>query len=78
MNTRKFIAPLFIATGLFLFSCGGSGEGEGTDSDSTQTSGFERQKNEGAVFADLQVLQYEVNGFDQLSLDQKKISLLFV
>jgi dipeptidyl-peptidase-3 len=73
MNTRKLIAPLFISTGLFLFGCGGSSEGEGTDSDSTQTSEFERQKNEGAVFADLQVLQYEVGGFDQLSLDQKKL-----
>jgi len=55
MNTRKFIAPIFISAALFLFSCGGSSDGDGTDTDSTQTSGFERQKNEGAVFADLQV-----------------------
>ncbi|MCG8575895.1 MAG: dipeptidyl peptidase 3 [Flavobacteriales bacterium] len=71
----KFLRPLslFALSGLLFTSCGGSGEGEGGDSDSTQTAQFERQKNDGNVFADLQVLQYDVTGFDQLSLDQKKL-----
>lgn len=29
-------------------------------------------------FADVQVLRYDIKDFDQLSLDQKKVSLLFI
>ncbi len=68
----KKLYTLVAIGGLFLASCGGSGEGHEGDSDSTAT-GFERQKNDGNVFADLQILQYEVTGFDKLSLDQKKL-----
>ena len=31
------------------------------------------KKNEGNVFADIQILQYEVSGFERLSLQQKKL-----
>lgn len=63
--------PIIILSVFFFVSCGGSGDGEGGDTDST--AAFEKQKNDGNVFADLQVLQYQVNGFDKLSLDQKKL-----
>ena len=70
---KHFIISAALAGG-FLASCGGTGESNDSDSaDSTQTAAFERQKNDGAVFADLQVLQYDIPGFDQLSLDQKKL-----
>lgn len=72
MKSLRYILPVFFLSSTILVSCGGSGEGEGGDADSTAT-GFEQQKNDGNVFADLQVLQYEVTGFDQLSLDQKKL-----
>lgn len=72
MNHAKYLLLIGLGFSLTLNSCGGS-DGEGGDSDSTNTSSFEKQKNEGAVFADVQVLQYQVNGFDRLSLDQKKL-----
>ena len=72
MNANKLFYPIFLSTALLLTSCGGSSDEETTDNDSTSTS-FEREKNEGNVFADIQILQYEVNGFDQLSIDQKKL-----
>lgn len=59
----------------FLASCGGEESTDSaTTSDSTVTSAeFVAQKNEGAVFADLQILEYEIPGFEKLSLDQKKL-----
>jgi len=70
---KKILISAALAGG-FLASCGGSGEKTETEkTDSTMTSSFERQKNEGNVFADLQVLNYDIPGFDQLSLDQKKL-----
>jgi len=70
---KKILISAALAGG-FLASCGGSGEKTETENnDSTLTSSFERQKNEGNVFADLQVLNYDIPGFDQLSLDQKKM-----
>ena len=72
MKSLRYLLPITLFFALIFTSCGGSGDGEGGNSDSTAT-GFEKQKNDGNVFADLQVLQYEVGGFDQLSLDQKKL-----
>lgn len=73
MTTNKILKPVLFASSILLFSCGGNSDGETSDSDSTSNSEFTAQKNEGNVFADIQVLQYEVTGFDQLSLDQKKL-----
>lgn len=70
---KKILISAALAGG-FLASCGGAGEKNDTENtDSTATSSFERQKNDGNVFADLQVLNYDIPGFDQLSLDQKKM-----
>ena len=70
---QKFIYTTAIA-GLLLSSCG---EGESHDttneSDSTSVTAFEAQKNEGKTFADVQMLNYEINGFDKLNLDQQKL-----
>lgn len=73
MKSLKALAFFFIPSVLLLSSCGGSANGEGSDEDSLSTATFEAQKNDGNEFADIQVLQYQVNGFDQLSLDQKKL-----
>ena len=70
MKFKQFF--LMVMTSVVLFSCGGSSSEETTDTDSTSAS-FEKQKNEGNVFADIQVLQYNIPGFDKLSLDQKKL-----
>jgi dipeptidyl-peptidase III len=72
MKSSHLLIPAFLFSFIFLPSCGGSAEGEGDGSDSTSSS-FEKQKNEGDTFADVQVLQYEVTGFDQLTLKQKKL-----
>jgi dipeptidyl-peptidase III len=70
---KKILISAALAGG-FLASCGGAGEKNDTENtDSTATSSFERQKNDGNVFADLQILNYDIPGFDQLSLDQKKM-----
>lgn len=70
LNNSALIFSL--ATSLILTSCGQESEPHVSDDDSTNT-GFERQKNEANVFADVQVLQYEVGGFDRLSLKQKTL-----
>ncbi len=63
-----------LVLGGLLVSCGGSGEEGTTDnSDSTKTASFEAQKNEDNKFADIAILQYDIPGFDKLSLDQKKL-----
>lgn len=63
-----------VLIGGLLSACGNAGENDETkDTDSTATVQFERQKNEGNVFADLQILNYDIPGFDKLSLDQKKL-----
>ncbi|MCH2233824.1 MAG: dipeptidyl peptidase 3 [Crocinitomicaceae bacterium] len=58
-----------------LTACGGGNEDAvSSDSDSTNTEDVvinETYENE--RIADLQVLSYEINGFDRLSLDQKKL-----
>ena len=74
LHKMKHILLSTIIVGGLLTSCGGS-EGTGSDSanDSTAVSSFEAQKNEGADFADITVLQYDIPGFDKLSLDQKKL-----
>ncbi|MEX1001879.1 MAG: dihydrofolate reductase [Crocinitomicaceae bacterium] len=69
MITQKTFWPTAAAFLFFISSCGGNPDREET----TQSSSFEQQKNEGNVFADIQVLHYEINGFDQLSIDQKKL-----
>jgi dipeptidyl-peptidase-3 len=73
MKFKQLFYPAIFASMLILPSCGGDSDPTETDSDSTATSEFEAQKNEGNLFADIQILQYEVGGFDKLSLDQKKL-----
>ncbi len=63
-----------VLIGGLLSACGNAGENDETNNtDSTATVQFERQKNEGNVFADLQILNYDIPGFEKLSLDQKKL-----
>lgn len=70
MISRILVAPL-LASSIVITSCGG------TDNhllpEEQDPVGFEAQKNEGNVFADIQILQYEVSGFERLSLQQKKL-----
>lgn len=60
--------------GAFFYSCGGGTDHETTnDSDSTNNTVEINEHYESERVADLQILSYEINGFDQLSLDQKKL-----
>ena len=72
---HKVIYTTAIA-GLLLSSCGGNDSHESTnDSDST-TAVIENNEDFEYVaerFGDLQILRYQVNGFDQLNLDQQKL-----
>ena len=61
--------------GGILASCGGSGENDDNNqdinSDSLQMT--DAGANNTERFADIQVLQYDIPGFDKLTLDQKKL-----
>ncbi|MDX2360414.1 MAG: dihydrofolate reductase [Crocinitomicaceae bacterium] len=70
MISKKFIVPIFAMCAL-LSSCG-------SDQDSTadNTSNVERKtptETQVDRFADIQILRYEIQDFDKLSLDQKKL-----
>ena len=71
---HKIIYTTAIA-GLLLASCGGGDSHENVpDSDSTvvveKSGAFEYVAES---FGDIQILRYQVNGFDQLTLDQQKM-----
>jgi len=70
MISKKLVASMLVSTAL-MYSCGGTDNH--LEPEQNETAGFQAQKNDGNVFADLQILQYEVNGFDRLSLQQKKL-----
>ncbi|MBD3637278.1 MAG: dihydrofolate reductase [Crocinitomicaceae bacterium] len=72
MKSLRLLSILFVSSVFILSSCGGSADGENNTTDSTAGE-FIKQKNDGNVFADLQILQYEIPGFDKLSLQQKKL-----
>ena len=78
-DLKRFIA----ATALFslLFSCNNNGTNTAANTDSTgvndtsATATYDTTfKVEAEAFADLQVLRYQVPGFDQLSLQQKQLA----
>jgi dipeptidyl-peptidase III len=68
MQKMNYFLPLISA--FLLFSCGGNSENKEVDKDSTSTepriTHFETE-----AFADVQVLSYEIPGFDSLTLQQK-------
>lgn len=70
MKNNLFFSSLL---SIILCSCGGETNEQGTVQKDESTSQFERQKNEGANFADIAVLNYEIPGFEKLSLAQKKL-----
>ncbi len=70
----KYIIPAAMVT-FALASCG-SGEKERTEETTEHTSSSERLKPTGTQvdrFADIQVLRYDIEGFDKLSTKQKKL-----
>ncbi len=72
---KHFIISGFLLAGI-LASCGGAEESENTDAtneniDSIVYTPLETGQIE--KFADLQILQYDIPGFHQLTLDQKKL-----
>jgi dipeptidyl-peptidase-3 len=61
--------------GLLLTSCG-DGDSHGDESNSDSTAVVENNADFEYVaesFGDIQMLRYQINGFDQLSLDQQKL-----
>jgi len=67
MISRKIAIPVLLCLGL-LYSCGSE---ETTETESTDR----KVPNEQQVdrFADIQILRYDIEDFDKLSLDQKKL-----
>lgn len=65
---HKYILSLILVTGL-LFSCQQKQPEPKVEQAQTQTDQFEYQSEQ---FADIKILRYQVPGFEQLSLDQKK------
>ena len=66
MISRKIAIPVLLCLGL-LYSCG--------TEETVETGSIDRKvpnKQQVDRFADIQVLRYDIVGFDQLSLDQKK------
>lgn len=74
MTMKHFIISGFLLAGI-LASCGGPKEAEGNDAADTVDSiaYTPLQTDQIEKFADLQILQYDIPGFHQLSLDQKKL-----
>jgi dipeptidyl-peptidase-3 len=65
---HKYILSLILMTGL-LFSCQQKQPEPKMEQAQTQTDQFEYQSEQ---FADIKILRYQIPGFEQLSLDQKK------
>ena len=72
MKINKLILTIATGTSLILTSCGNSSNSNMTDKDSTKTENtFDVECDN---FADLQVLRYEVEGFNDLSVSQKELA----
>ncbi len=69
MQKWKIPAMLLMSTSLLTASCNNSGGTKETKTDSTKAVEFDPN-----AFADLQVLKYEVPGFNELSLQQKQLA----
>ena len=65
----KYLVPIFLMAFL-MFACQGKQEQpEAAESQKTESADFEYLAEQ---FADLKILRYQIPGFDQLSLQQKK------
>ncbi|MBK6527515.1 MAG: dihydrofolate reductase, partial [Crocinitomicaceae bacterium] len=69
---QKFIYSLPLLAAFYLFSCGGSAESTGETKDSSETIEL-KTTWEIEAFADVQVLSYEIPGFDSLTVKQKTL-----
>lgn len=66
---------LILPVAALLFACNSqTGEQASTPEAEPETVETEEFQNEAEQFADLRLLRYEVPGFDQLTLDQKKLA----
>ena len=72
MKINKLILTIATGTSLILTSCGNSSNSNMTDKDSTKTENTFNVECDN--FADLQVLRYEVEGFNDLSVSQKELA----
>ena len=68
---KYFQSTLFIASSFVFFSCGGSSESTETTDSTAVVEDITTFENE--AFADVQVLSYEIPGFDSLSVKQKTL-----
>ncbi len=72
MKINNLIITIATGTSLILTSCGNSSNTNMTDKDSTKTESTFNVECDN--FADLQVLRYEVEGFNDLSASQKELA----
>jgi dipeptidyl-peptidase-3 len=71
MNTLKHTLSASLLAGLFVFSACGSKKESAEKAPAADSAAFEFEADR---FADIQVLRYRVKGFEQLTLQQKKLA----
>lgn len=73
---KKWVIPVMVFMGsqIMLSSCGGGNAGSSTDSTKAITGYDTNFKVEAEAFADLQLLRYQIPGWDELSLQQKQLA----
>ncbi len=74
---KKWAIPVmaFMGTQIMLSSCGGGNNTAGKTDSAKVVSGYDTNfKVEAEAFADLQMLRYQIPGWDELSLQQKELS----
>jgi len=65
----KYILSALLVSSLFFFSCNTPEKKETTSTEKKDTTGFNYNAEQ---FADIKILRYQVGGFDELTLQQKK------
>lgn len=74
---KKWILPVMVLLGsqMMLVSCGDAGKKEDNAQSAPVSSGYDSTfKVEAESFADLQLLRYEIPGWNELNLQQKQLS----
>ncbi|MDB5249142.1 MAG: Dipeptidyl-peptidase [Segetibacter sp.] len=75
-DLKKIALPVLVISGL-ITSCNNGGSNENAMEDNTVASALKEDtsfKVEAEAFADLQLLRFQVPGFDELSLQQKQLA----
>lgn len=69
MNMSRYLYA-FLTASIILVSCNSAQNGDSAEGESNKKDDFKWQTEQ---FADLKIIRYQIPGFDQLTLDQKKL-----